>query len=345
MLKDIITDVAGKQVYEFVSKYVDVENNTTQVLMTSTKFNVDKLENNKFNNIVNLKKINDVIRINKFIKAINKKLPLDGLYIGCVETYLLRRIRILKKYPPVLNVLYFWFDFIFKRVFPKLPITKKIYFFITLGRNRAISKVETYGRLYSCGFKIIDETVINHLQYFVVQKVKESPIKVYPSYGFFFGMRRVGKNGKLITVYKIRTMRPYSEYLQEYIYEKNKLQEGGKIKNDIRITRWGKFLRKFWIDEIPMIYNILKGDLKLVGVRPLSQHFLSLYTHELREKRMKFKPGLIPPFYKDMPKTLEEIMESESKYLDAYEKSPFITDIKYFFAIFYNIVIKKARSH
>ena len=59
---------------------------------------------------------------------------------------------------------------------------------------------------------------------------------------------------------------------------------------------------------------------------------------------MKYKPGLLPPYYADMPKTLEEIMSSELKYLEAYEKSPFATDVKYFFKVFYNIIIKKARS-
>ena len=93
-----------------------------------------------------------------------------------------------------------------------------------------------------------------------------------------------------------------------------------------------------------MLYNWLKGDLKLVGLRPLSRHYLSLYKPELIEKRMKYKPGLIPPFYSDMPKTLNEIMESEEKYLYLYEKNPVQTDIKYFFRCIYNIIFKGARS-
>jgi hypothetical protein len=69
-----------------------------------------------------------------------------------------------------------------------------------------------------------------------------------------------------------------------------------------------------------------------------------LYTPELREKRVKYKPGLIPPFYADMPKTLGEIMASEMKYLLAYEKSPLLTDTRYFFLAIYNIIFRKARS-
>ena len=144
-------------------------------------------------------------------------------------------------------------------------------------------------------------------------------------------MNRVGKSGKSITVYKIRTMHPYAEYLQEYIYKVNELEKGGKFKNDFRVTTWGRVLRRLWIDELPMIINLLKGQLKLVGVRPLSQQYLSLYKRELVEERKKVKPGLIPPFYADLPKTLDEIMESEIKYLKAYKSSPFFTDLKYFF--------------
>ena len=140
-------------------------------------------------------------------------------------------------------------------------------------------------------------------------------------------------------------MHPYAEYLQEYLYKINKLEKGGKFKNDFRVTTWGKVLRRLWIDELPMLINLLKGQLKLIGVRPLSQQYLSLYTDELKEKRKMVKPGLIPPFYADLPKSLNEIMESEIKYLNAYNLNPWLTDLKYFFNASINILIKNARSN
>ncbi|MCF8431758.1 MAG: sugar transferase, partial [Melioribacteraceae bacterium] len=94
----------------------------------------------------------------------------------------------------------------------------------------------------------------------------------------------------------------------------------------------------------PMFINYFKGELKLVGVRPLSRHYFSLYPASLQDQRTKYKPGLIPPFYVDLPKTFDEILSSEKKYLDAYEKAPFSTDMKYFFLSLYNIFIKRARS-
>ena len=113
---------------------------------------------------------------------------------------------------------------------------------------------------------------------------------------------------------------------------------------DLFITRVGRFLRKTWLDELPMLINWMKGDLKLVGVRPLSSHYFSLYSEELRALRIRTKPGLIPPFYADMPGTLDEIQESERRYLEQYLRSPFLTDWRYFWKAFRNIVFRGKRS-
>ena len=93
-----------------------------------------------------------------------------------------------------------------------------------------------------------------------------------------------------------------------------------------------------------MLINWAKGELKFVGVRPISNHYLSLYSKEHQERRKNFKPGLLPPFYADMPKTIKEIELSEKRYLDSYEKNPIKTDIKYFIKAVDNIFIKKKRS-
>jgi len=198
--------------------------------------------------------------------------------------------------------------------------------------------------LYCCGFEVIDEKSINNSLYFIAKKTKEPIYDQDPTYGPLLRLKRVGFGGKLIRVYKLRTMHPFSEYLQEYVYNKNKLQGGGKIKDDFRISPEGRIFRKIWLDELPMIYNFLKGEMKIVGVRPLSPHFYSLYDKNLQELRIQTKPGLIPPFYADMPVTLEEIMASEKRYLKAYLKRPLYTDFSYFLKALYNILIKRKRS-
>lgn len=145
-------------------------------------------------------------------------------------------------------------------------------------------------------------------------------------------------------VYKLRTMHPYAEFLQDYVYKINSLDDGGKFRNDFRVPKWGKWLRRLWIDELPMLINVLKGEMKLVGVRPLSPHYFSLYPVELQMLRKRFTPGLLPPFYVDLPRTFDEIVASELAYLRAHEKSPIRTDIRYFFLGVWNIVVKRARS-
>jgi len=139
-------------------------------------------------------------------------------------------------------------------------------------------------------------------------------------------------------------MHPFAEYLQDYIYKGHNLDDGGKFKDDFRVANWGKIFRRLWIDELPMLFNFVKGDLKLVGVRPLTQHYFSLYPPGYRDRRLKYKPGLVPPYYVDLPKTIDEIIASEEKYLDLYDNRPLLTDIKYFSLAFYNIIFKGARS-
>jgi lipopolysaccharide/colanic/teichoic acid biosynthesis glycosyltransferase len=341
--EDVVNEV-GEEVYATLDHWVNLCSPECQIVSTTSRFNVQKLPGlNRC--IVNLHRINDMRYLNKFFETVNQKLGPDGIFIGFAETKDLRKQRILRKFPPVLNYLVYFLDYLVKRVFPKFKLTKKIYFLLTRGENRVLSKAEVFGRLYSCGFEVLDEVFVNRHLYFLARKTGSPHYPADPTYGPLIKLRRVGKNGKIINVYKLRTMHPYAEYLQAYIYKKYNLQAGGKFKDDFRVSTLGRFLRKFWIDELPMLYNLLKGDLKMVGVRPLSQHYLSLYTSELQEKRKLKKPGLIPPFYADMPKTLEEIMASEMRYLDAHEKHPVSTDLKYFFKALYNIIFRRARSN
>lgn len=340
----LIIEQIGLKSFHFIKRHVDITNGTTALVATTTKFNIDKLPKNKYHNIVNLKRVNDMRRINKFFESVNAKIPIGGIFISRAETYVSRKERILGMTLFPFNWMHYSFDVLIKRVCPKVPLTKDLYFWMTKGKNRVLSVAEIFGRLYSCGFEMIDEKYISGDLYFVVRKTKQPFFPENPTYGPLITLKRHGKDGKLFNVYKLRTMHAYSEYLQEYVYKKNKLEEGGKFKDDFRVTTEGRFFRKFWLDELPMVLNILKGDMKIVGVRPLSSHYFNLYTEELKEKRTKFKPGLIPPFYADMPRSLEEIMESEMRYLEAYEKHPHLTDIKYFLKAWTNIIIRRARS-
>jgi lipopolysaccharide/colanic/teichoic acid biosynthesis glycosyltransferase len=339
-----IEEEVNEAAFAFMERHIDEQKNRTLVLSTTTRFNVEALPADAANALVNLKPVNDIKRINKFFETVNSRLPVGGLFIGCVITNEIRKARILRIWPPVLNHIAYFFYFLNFRVFPKIPLLNKVYFFLTNGYGRAVSKAEAFGRLYSCGFEVVAEEQVEEKLFFLARKLAEPAFDMNPTYGPLISLKRVGKNGKIIHVYKFRTMHPYSEYIQEYVFRQNQLQEGGKFKDDFRISTTGRIMRKLWIDELPMLFNLLVGDLKLVGVRPLSRHYFSLYSEELQQKRIRFRPGLIPPFYADMPETLEEIQASEMRYLEACEKHPRLTDIRYFFKAMNNILIKRKRS-
>lgn len=295
---------------------------------------------------VQKRSLNLMRHLNTFLNRTNETLA-EGGYLWChTRTASLKRLLMMKRYSWGINYLVFTLHFLWHRVCPKLKITKRLYFWLTKGQNRTYNRVEVLGRMYRAGFEVVDEEY-RHGEYFVLAKKVKDPIwNDTPSGGLLIKLQRVGKDGKMVGVYKFRTMYSYSEYLQHYIYEHNHLQQGGKFADDYRVTPWGRWMRKLWIDELPMFINFFKGEMKLVGVRPLSQQYFNLYTIEMQELRTRVKPGLFPPFYydKQTPKTIEEVQASERRYIEAYLKHPFLTDIRYFFGTIGNIFFRGKTS-
>ena len=292
------------------------------------------------------RKLNLIRHLSTFLNKANEELA-DGGYLMChARTAVLKKQLILQKFPPVINRVAYFIHYIWHRVCPKLKLTKGLYFAITKGRNRTYNRVEILGRLYRAGFEVLDEG-FRYGEFFVLARKAKAPIwDDEPSCGPLIKLQRVGKDGKLIGVYKFRTMYSYSEYLQPYIYEHVGLQDGGKFADDYRVNGWGRFMRSCWLDELPMFINVLKGQMKLVGVRPLSRHYFSLYTPEMQQLRIKVKPGLFPPFYyeKETPHTVEDVQASERRYIEAYLQHPFRTDWRYFWGSLANILFHHKKS-
>lgn len=344
-LRSTISLHSSNYTLKFLENQINLSSGNTLVYVNNDIENLRMYPNYQYSTIIQLERLNNMRKINKKFAIINEKLPDNGLFICCFESKSTRKKRILNKNLKGLNYIFYFFDYLFKRVMPKIFITKKLYYIITGGNNRIFSKAEILGRLYCSGFKVILEKKVCQLTYIIAQRVKEPETIQKRIYGPLIRLRRFGKEGALIEVYKLRTMHPFSEYLQSYIFDRNCLNDDGKFNKDFRITTIGHFLRKYWIDELPMFLNLFNGEMKLVGVRPLSKQYFNLYNQELQTKRIKFKPGLFPPFYADLPQNLIEIQRSEMKYLVACEtKGVFKTDLKYLFLILKNILLKKARS-
>ncbi len=337
-------------VLQFIERWIGLSDTNNMVLLAGTEMIESQtgvtMEDNPAiaSHAISMKNLNDFQKLNLFLRTANESIETGGYFIGQLETSYLRKERIISRYPKLLGTFIYVIDYLIFRVWAKLPYLRNLYFLLLGKQPRAISEMEALGRLYFSGFTFMDSITVDGTYYFAVKKTKPPEYNRKPGVGPLITLRRNGKDGKIIHVYKLRTMFPYAEFLQQHVYEQQGLAEGGKIEKDPRVNMAGFILRKYFLDEIPMIFNLLNGDLKIVGVRPISKQYLSLYPKEAQEFRRKFKPGLIPPFYADLPKTLDEIVASEMRYLKAYEKQPLLTDIRVISKAFYNIVFKMARS-
>ncbi len=335
------------EVIQFLSSTFEKENikkDRVTIFDTISTTNIEILYNNSQDLLVNLHNINNLRRINHYFINSYNKLSTGGLLVGSFIPLENFDSHLRGQMPHFLYAIMLPFHFIFHRVFPKLAITKQIYFILTDGKNRTLSKAEIFGRLSFCGFKMEKYETIGNQIYFTCKKSKTISEEQSPSYGPIVKLKRIGHHGRIINIYKFRTMYPFSEFIQKDVFEENNLDASGKFLNDFRITSWGRILRKYFIDEIPQLYNWLRSDINLVGVRAISKHYYNLYPKELQELRINFKPGLIPPYYADMPTTFDEIVESEVRYLQKKKEKPIITNMIYFVKALINIIFSGARS-
>lgn len=332
---------------DWLDNHADELHRTTAIVDTDKVEDIKKLEASKPKIILNKRGFSYIRDINELLNACNESLADDG-YLWChSRTSALKREALLNACPGIRGKLWIVHYYIWHRVCSKLFLTRWFYFWRTKGKNRSYPRVEILGRICRAGFDIVDERFSMGEFYVLGRKAREPRRTKARNYGMVIKLGRIGYKGKQIKVYKFRTMYAYSEYLQPYMMEREGLQRGGKYKDDYRINMWGRMFRSNLFDEFPMIINVLRGEMKLVGVRPLSSAYFKLYTPEMQQMHISVKPGLMPPFYYEdkTPETLEEIQESERRYIEDYQKHPFRTDWRYFWGIVKNIVFKRKRSN
>ena len=336
-----------KGIEDWLDEHMNQFEDTTFVVNTDSGASLDGLKPHHPELIINKMALTRIRHLNTFLNKANEALENGGYLWVHSRTARLKREVMLKAHPGFGGRVRYYLHYLWHRVLPKLKWTRWFYFWVTKGQNRTYHRVELLGRMYRAGFEVIDER-FHRGEYYILGRKFRAPIwDDDPTCGPLVKLNRVGYHGKMIGVYKFRTMYSYSEYIQEYVYQHRRLDKTGKFYHDYRVNAIGAFLRKTWLDELPMVVNMLKGEMKLVGVRPLSQQFFNLYTPEMQELRIKTKPGLLPPLYyeKEQPETLEGIQESERRYIESYLKHPFVTDWKYFWGIVGNILLKRKHSH
>ena len=146
-----------------------------------------------------------------------------------------------------------------------------------------------------------------------------------------FGHTRKGKGGKDIKVYKFRTMYSNaSEIFESFTPEqKEEYYKNFKLDNDPRVTKLGGFLRKTSLDELPQLFNILKGDMTIIGPRPIVEKEISKYGNKA-EKLFSGVPGLAGYWQANgrSDTTYEERVEMDMYYID---NMSFYLDVKILF--------------
>lgn len=138
---------------------------------------------------------------------------------------------------------------------------------------------------------------------------------------FFFFQDRLGYQGKVFKIYKIRTM-----------FDKERVADREILKNDIEVTKIGYYLRRFKIDELPQIINVFKGDMSLVGPRPCLPQQLKEFNED-GKKRVEVVPGLtgLSQVNGNIHLSWEERWKYDRQYV---EKQSFILDMKIVFKTF-----------
>lgn len=146
-------------------------------------------------------------------------------------------------------------------------------------------------------------------------------IKIDSKGNVLFLQKRVGRNGKPFYIYKFRTMVTDAEKLGKQI----------TVGKDNRITKVGAFLRKYKIDELPQLLNVVKGDMSLVGPRPEVPRYVELYNEEER-KVLEVRPGitdLASLRYKDENEILGKVENPEEYYINVIMKDKLKLNLEY----------------
>lgn len=145
-------------------------------------------------------------------------------------------------------------------------------------------------------------------------------IKLSSEGPILFKQKRVGLNGRVFELYKFRTMVTNAEALKAGLMKHNEIKSGlmFKIENDPRITKFGAFLRKTSLDELPQFINILKNEMSLVGTRPPTVDEVSRYNNS-HHRRISIKPGLTGNWQvsgRSKIKDFDEVVKLDTLYID-----------------------------
>lgn len=159
-------------------------------------------------------------------------------------------------------------------------------------------------------------------------------------------LERLGQYENPIFIHKFRTMYKDAEKEFPILVNKNGIDSFGKIIDDPRIIPFGRFMRRYFIDELPQLYDLQRGVISLVGIRAKNELCWKRYPLNHKKRALQFKPGLfgIPYYHLDL-RDFQDYIQAEIEYLDRLEKeNPGKVNREYIRTIIQNVIFKGLRS-
>ena len=314
----------------------------------------NKEDYNKFINF--LKKGSSNPNIIGFI-SLNKEQEKDENYLGninqleeIIQNYHIDQVFIMSKYEKDINTVQEIMD-----ICRVMGVTTRVILNVHKSSSvqRYVSSVGTYPVMTYHAVTLNASTIILKrtidIIFSFILLVLSSPIILVTAIAIkldskgpvFFKQERVGKNGKIFNMYKLRSMVVDAEDRKKDLEDKNKMKNNlmFKINDDPRVTKVGRFIRKTSIDELPQLYNVLKGDMSLVGTRPPTIDEVHHYNSR-HWKRLVIWPGITGNWQvngRSKITDFEKVVELDIEYIDNW--SPLL-DIKILAKTLW-VVIKK----
>ena len=190
-----------------------------------------------------------------------------------------------------------------------------------------VNNINSTGLLYKRVLDIVGG-LVGSIITIILYPIVGLAIKLDSAGPVIFKQKRVSRNGRIFYLYKFRSMYKNAEELKKNLSFQNEMSGAMfKINNDPRITRVGKWLRKASLDEFPQFFNVLKGEMSLVGTRPPTPEEVEMYLPQ-HFKRISIKPGITGLWQvsgRNLIKDFEKIVELDCKYLENWR---FLDDIK-----------------
>lgn len=208
--------------------------------------------------------------------------------------------------------------------------------FITIKSANFNASGLLYKRLLDIAGGVVGTVLLGLMYPFVAIAIKlDSPGPV------IFKQKRVGQHGRIFNLYKFRSMYQNAEELKHKLATKNEMNGNMfKLRNDPRVTRVGKFLRKSSLDEFPQFLNVLKGEMSLVGTRPPTTDEVKTYLPD-HLKRLSGKPGITGLWQvsgRNQITDFDQVVELDCVYLNSWR---FLNDFKILFKTVYVVLKRK----